>query len=176
MSQRLNLVEDFINTRSVEFDTDEVATKEQLAAWLRERGLMNGADAVTPAGLRRALRLREGLRALAVANSGERPDASAMADLRALSRELPLFVDVSSDPPQLRPRVTAAVDAALATLLAVVAESVADGAWARFKACREPNCQWAYVDESRNRSRAWCSMASCGNRAKARAFRDRSIH
>ena len=31
-----------------------------------------------------------------------------------------------------------------------------------------PNCQWLYVDESRNRSRRWCDMNVCGNRAKAR--------
>ncbi|HYH51840.1 MAG TPA: CGNR zinc finger domain-containing protein, partial [Acidimicrobiia bacterium] len=41
------------------------------------------------------------------------------------------------------------------------------------KVCRQPDCRWAYYDESRNRSRTWCSMESCGNRAKARSFRQR---
>ena len=36
---------------------------------------------------------------------------------------------------------------------------------ARLKIC--PNCQWLFLDRSRNRSRAWCDMAVCGNRAKA---------
>jgi predicted RNA-binding Zn ribbon-like protein len=35
----------------------------------------------------------------------------------------------------------------------------------RLKIC--PNCQWLFLDRSRNRSRAWCDMAVCGNRAKA---------
>ena len=35
----------------------------------------------------------------------------------------------------------------------------------RLKICR--NCGWLFVDRSRNRSRAWCDMAVCGNRAKA---------
>ena len=30
------------------------------------------------------------------------------------------------------------------------------------------DCAWLFIDETRNRSRRWCSMASCGNRAKAR--------
>jgi predicted RNA-binding Zn ribbon-like protein len=36
----------------------------------------------------------------------------------------------------------------------------------RLKIC--PNCEWLFVDKSRNRSRNWCDMAVCGNRAKAR--------
>lgn len=36
----------------------------------------------------------------------------------------------------------------------------------RIKVC--PNCQWLFVDRSRNASRLWCDMAVCGNRAKAR--------
>ncbi len=36
----------------------------------------------------------------------------------------------------------------------------------RIKIC--PNCHWLYLDESRNRSRRWCDMAVCGNRAKAK--------
>lgn len=30
------------------------------------------------------------------------------------------------------------------------------------------DCAWLFIDETRNRSRRWCSMSSCGNRAKAR--------
>jgi predicted RNA-binding Zn ribbon-like protein len=35
----------------------------------------------------------------------------------------------------------------------------------RMKICR--NCGWLFIDRSKNRSRAWCDMAVCGNRAKA---------
>jgi len=37
------------------------------------------------------------------------------------------------------------------------------------KRCADPDCGWVFFDETRNGSRAWCSMESCGNRAKARA-------
>jgi predicted RNA-binding Zn ribbon-like protein len=36
---------------------------------------------------------------------------------------------------------------------------------ARLKAC--PNCGWLFVDRSKNASRVWCDMLTCGNRAKA---------
>jgi predicted RNA-binding Zn ribbon-like protein len=44
-----------------------------------------------------------------------------------------------------------------------LATSLGDG---RMKIC--PNCEWLFIDRSKNKSRAWCDMAVCGNRAKAR--------
>ncbi|MGO7208714.1 CGNR zinc finger domain-containing protein, partial [Rhizobium ruizarguesonis] len=35
----------------------------------------------------------------------------------------------------------------------------------RMKICG--NCGWLFIDRSKNRSRAWCDMAVCGNRTKA---------
>lgn len=40
--------------------------------------------------------------------------------------------------------------------------------------CAAPDCQWLFLDRSRNRSRRWCDMASCGNRAKARRHYQRT--
>jgi predicted RNA-binding Zn ribbon-like protein len=41
---------------------------------------------------------------------------------------------------------------------------------ARMKTC--PNCSWLFVDRSRNASRLWCDMLTCGNRAKARRYHE----
>jgi predicted RNA-binding Zn ribbon-like protein len=38
------------------------------------------------------------------------------------------------------------------------------------KRCADPTCGWLFLDISRNRSRRWCDMADCGNRAKASRF------
>ncbi len=38
----------------------------------------------------------------------------------------------------------------------------------RVRECDGASCTWLFLDRSRNRSRRWCSMESCGNRAKAR--------
>lgn len=38
----------------------------------------------------------------------------------------------------------------------------------RVKACTGETCDWLFLDVSKNRSRRWCDMGDCGNRAKAR--------
>ena len=38
----------------------------------------------------------------------------------------------------------------------------------RVRECQGDGCGWLFLDTSRNRRRAWCSMDGCGNRAKAR--------
>lgn len=43
----------------------------------------------------------------------------------------------------------------------------------RVKECGGPDCSWLFVDESRNRSRRWCEMRECGNRAKQRRYQRR---
>ena len=44
----------------------------------------------------------------------------------------------------------------------------------RLKRCPGPDgCGWLFLDESRNRSRKWCSMDYCGSFAKARRFAER---
>ena len=39
--------------------------------------------------------------------------------------------------------------------------------------CSDGRCGWLFLDTSRNRSRRWCSMEDCGNRAKARRYYQR---
>lgn len=38
----------------------------------------------------------------------------------------------------------------------------------RVRVCGGERCDWLFLDRSRNRSRRWCSMETCGNRSKAR--------
>ena len=40
----------------------------------------------------------------------------------------------------------------------------------KVKRCANPECGWLFLDDSRAGKRRWCSMTSCGNRAKARAL------
>jgi len=44
----------------------------------------------------------------------------------------------------------------------------------RVKECASDDCRWLFLDTSKNRSRQWCSMETCGNVAKVRRFRERS--
>jgi predicted RNA-binding Zn ribbon-like protein len=46
----------------------------------------------------------------------------------------------------------------------------------RIKACADPDCGWLFIDVSRNKSRRWCDMQDCGNRAKASRFYKKKQH
>jgi len=45
----------------------------------------------------------------------------------------------------------------------------------KVKACADSACGWLFIDVSRNRSRRWCDMQDCGNRAKATRFYKKKI-
>lgn len=44
----------------------------------------------------------------------------------------------------------------------------------RVRQCGDGRCGWLFFDMSKNRSRRWCSMEDCGNRAKARRHYEKS--
>ncbi|HXO42658.1 MAG TPA: CGNR zinc finger domain-containing protein, partial [Thermoanaerobaculia bacterium] len=48
------------------------------------------------------------------------------------------------------------------------AELLTSDKWRRVRECAGSDCTWLFLDRSRNRSRRWCAMQTCGNRAKAR--------
>ena len=43
----------------------------------------------------------------------------------------------------------------------------------RLQTCANPDCRWLFVDRSKNHSRIWCDMGTCGSRAKMARYRDR---
>ena len=45
----------------------------------------------------------------------------------------------------------------------------------RVKECASEDCGWLFLDSSKNRSRQWCSMETCGNVSKVRRFRERQV-
>jgi predicted RNA-binding Zn ribbon-like protein len=59
-----------------------------------------------------------------------------------------------------------------AQLLAPILWSAGDllikGARGNVRRCANSACVWLFIDASKNATRRWCDMASCGNRAKAR--------
>jgi predicted RNA-binding Zn ribbon-like protein len=168
----LELIRSFVNTAELDEDTDELATPASLRDWIGKHGIGDGPEP-TEEDRRRVVAVREALRALLLANSGEPLDSGAVDTLNSAAAPIALKVRFGDDAqPELSPEGTS-VDAALGTILAVVVKAMADGTWVRLKACREDTCQWAFYDRSRNRSGQWCSMAVCGNRAKARSYRHR---
>ena len=106
------------------------------------------------------------------ANNGQSVRKEATVTIDRAARRAGLHVRFRLDGPRAEASATG-VDAALGHLLAIVAAAMADGTWSRLKACRADDCQWVFFDHAKNHSRTWCSMAVCGNRAKARAYRSR---
>jgi predicted RNA-binding Zn ribbon-like protein len=53
-------------------------------------------------------------------------------------------------------------------VLADAANLLASDRRERIRECASAECTMLFVDESRNSSRRWCDMNSCGNRMKAR--------
>lgn len=171
----LGLVQSFVNT-SWDLDHDgeeELRSPRELAAWLSERRLL-GADAtLTTADLRRALDVREGLRALLFTNNGADLDEEAIERLnRALGRTT-LAVRFGADAGPELSSTGRDLDAALGSLASIVAVAQIDGSWSHLKACPGDHCGWAFYDHSRNQSGHWCSMSICGSRSKAREYRRR---
>ena len=62
------------------------------------------------------------------------------------------------------------LEAPLSPIAVSAAELLTSTRADRVRICgaEETGCTWLFVDESKNRSRRWCSMSDCGNRAKAR--------
>lgn len=171
-----DLVLDYINTLDLRPYDEALETPAQLRAWLVEHGLLDEGTRVTGRDLKEAIRVREALRDLLAAQNGLDADveaATAAIDDASCKAEYMLrFADGRS-----RLEATApGVRGALGRLLSEVSAAMTDGTWSRMKACRAADCRWAFLDTAKNRSRAWCSMESCGNRAKVQAYRERHQH
>jgi predicted RNA-binding Zn ribbon-like protein len=148
----LLLVRDFVNTLDAETNTDSLA----------ESGLVGRSD------LAQALEVREALRALLMANNGLPADVDgASRVLDRAARRSGLTVRFASGAARVHPR------RGLAGILASAAEAMSSSDWPRLKACRADDCHWAFFDEAKNRSRAWCDMKVCGNRQKVHRYRAR---
>jgi predicted RNA-binding Zn ribbon-like protein len=169
---QLEHVRAFVNTYDVEDGTDELENPEALGRWLRDRGLLRGGRP-TRADLAYARRLREAIRALLLESNGLSVRKEAALTLNRAARKAGLSLVFDPAGTARLELAAKGVDGALGRLLAIVAAATADGTWSRLKACRADDCQWAFYDRARNRSRRWCSMAVCGNRTKARAYRER---
>jgi predicted RNA-binding Zn ribbon-like protein len=168
----LELVQRFINSVDLESGEDELGGPDELRAWLVERDLIGRDDAVTQADFRRALDVREGLRALLMANNGMARDDERVERLDRAAARAGVRVRFQTGEPRLAPEASG-VDGAIGRLMAIVAGSVEQGTWRRLKACPRDVCHWAFFDHSKNRSGRWCQMEVCGNIEKARAFRER---
>ena len=67
------------------------------------------------------------------------------------------------------------LDSMLWPVVRSAAEMLIEGDLTRVNICASDSCGWLFLDTSKNRSRRWCDMSDCGNRAKARRHYHRRV-
>ena len=167
-------VQGFVNTVDLESGRDALATPADLARWLGHHGLVAPSTVLDDAAHARALAFREALRSFLFGNHGDPVDPAAVQTLNAVAGSAPLHVRFAAGGGAELEPMKAGVEGALGMLASLVYHAMREGTWERLKACRRDSCQWAFYDASRNRSGAWCTMATCGNRSKVEAHRRRA--
>ncbi len=184
---------DFVNTDDVRRGSriDLLRDFESLVRFLdvvgildveRSQGMRRRAQQ-QPAGAAAALvdarRVRAALRALSERGAhSEKARGDALAEInRVLGRSAGIRrLETRADGSFARAFVP--VGDAFAGLIIPIVESAADaliaGELLRVRRCGDPRCSRVFYDGTRNGRRRWCDMATCGNRAKAARFRERS--
>lgn len=122
----------------------------------------------------RALRLRDSLAEITdIILRGLRPKPDELADVNSLLRQKSGWFEVRGGEDGYAKVFHADLDD-IDGLLVPIAESLADllcfGDLTQVKKCQAEECVLVFHDTSKNHRRRWCSMAACGNRAKANAF------
>jgi predicted RNA-binding Zn ribbon-like protein len=171
----LDLVREFVETLEIDGETrsEELRTPELLESWLKKRGLLSPTVTLRDEDLGRALELREALRGILLAHNGVPVGREPFEAFDRLAADASLSVRVVGGGARLEP-VGSGLEGAIGRIAAIVYKAEVEGTWPRLKACAADDCQAAFYDASRNRSGTWCDMSSCGNRAKVRAYRQRS--
>lgn len=169
---RLGLVEAFINTVELPDGEDKLATPDSARAWLNAHDIPTAE--LDETSRRRLVELREAMRDLLEGNErGDVPAEAAELIMQRLNASR-LALVISSYGTHTHPAAGATgIEAFHAELAAAMITASIDGTWPRLKVCHNEQCRWAFYDRSKNGRRAWCSMASCGCQAKARAYRAR---
>ena len=134
--------------------------------------MLTEEDPFTPADRELALDLLAALHAMVRTNVGEPLADEHVAVIDGLARRSGLSPRLGRDGPALVGS-SRGVDGALGKLVAIAFLADLDGSWSHLKECAGANCDSVFFDRSKNHSGRWCSMSTCGNRAKVRAWRER---
>lgn len=185
---------DFVNTDDARLGVrvDTIASFERFVEWLAATQVVDAERAALlerrareqPSGAAAALvearRMRAALRALAERARTESAAQARVSALDEINRVLGRSVGtrrVESLPDGGYARSFVPVGDAFGGLVIPVVESAVDslvrGELLRIRACADRRCPRVFIDLTRSRTRRWCDMATCGNRAKAQRSRKR---
>lgn len=181
-----NLALDFANTagfHALEDRAESIGTYRDLVNWSEGAGLVSRSEARKLLGraeedepktarvLGAALVLRDTLQGLFSRTARKRPlsPATLLEFNRQLVEVMPQ-ARVASDGDRFRWVWTKsdALDAMLRPVLRAAADLLTSESLSRLRECSGRDCSKLFLDTSRNGSRRWCSMETCGNRSKVR--------
>jgi predicted RNA-binding Zn ribbon-like protein len=182
---------DFLNTDDLEngFRLERLPTLDSALEWFVERGVIHweGAErwraqaidepAAAAEELARIHAVRGALREVADSIAEQRaPDAAALDTVnRALHARQVIELIPARDGVSVDHRhVGDPIDDALARLADPLVRELTAGHPERIRICDNDTCRWVFYDTSRTGRRRWCSMATCGNQAKAARHRARA--
>lgn len=164
---------DFVGTRRVRRDPEpleKLGSPELLDAWFVESGLLDEEPRSTATDLEAAVQLREAIYSLVEARIGGTPaTADAVAVVNRHASGAPELLQLASG----RARRSGSAAQGLASVARQAVEIIGGADGALLRECGRPACTQVYVDRSRGHRREWCAMRTCGNRAKASAYRAR---
>ncbi len=183
---------DFANTLSKRLTShprELLANYGDLIAWSRQAGIVTGPEAQglirkakrrppnAAAVVERAAGLREAIYRIFSAVAAERPAARVdLVTLNAALAEASALLGIVPRGDGFAWEWTGN-EKGLDWMLWPVTRSAADlltsAERAAVRECTAHDCGWLFMDRSRNRSRRWCDMKACGNRAKARRHYER---
>jgi predicted RNA-binding Zn ribbon-like protein len=185
---------DFVNTldwRGTDTPLEFLNTFDDLVSWSRHAGICSQPDtrklykmseqseAEAKKVLNRALKLREAIYRLFTAGiANQKPLnedlaifnkhlSQSMKDSRIIPTKEGYAWDITCNRTRL--------DWILKPIIRSAAEILVSGERNKVKACADSACGWLFIDVSRNRSRRWCDMQDCGNRAKASRFYHKKV-
>jgi len=184
---------DFVNTASKWSSGEPVDRLEGAAGFVEWAGLAGLLDNEELARARDAIRrdpegaaaayekahaLRRALWGIFSAlAAGRKVDAADLAALGEWSRRAACCSELAPDGDKFVRRRTKDIPAIEAPVLAIAEAAeglLRHGPLGRLHACGGENCEWLFLDLSKNGRRRWCSMATCGNEAKVKKFRSRT--
>lgn len=179
---------DFVNTVHTRLDPaahDYLESPAHLVGWFLYQGFIDAEDArrwagIAPSRGRRLLAvardLRETLNRLFQARLEGRSDKSAVARFNRKLGKLSHWRTLAASGDGFDWRYRLEFDhpeSLFAPLVFAAVQLLTSPELARLKACPMESCGWLFLDRSRNGSRNWCSMKTCGNVAKIRRYRAR---
>lgn len=170
---------DFINSEFRDFRGRWVRDDLQQPGWLEQFLVKWGLQVDSPpdgATLTTLVALRTLLRSMIEALAEGQIADQELAALNAFLLKMPLSRHLIKDIAGYRLEMVPLKkdwDWVQAEIAASFAHLLTDQDTKRLKICANPNCRWVFYDESKSRTRLYCTSDKCANLLKVRRFRAR---